>query len=60
MDELKGFIKECINAFLPKNNKMSEPSYANYKGYGDCKPVVKPIPVKREDPDLDLDDDNWI
>lgn len=58
MAELKSFIKDCANMFLPENKKMSEPTYS---GYGNAK-VVKPIPVKRNEPEtLDTDVyDDWL
>lgn len=56
MNELKDFIKECVNMFMPEK-KMSEPSYTPH-GYGNAK-VVKPIPVKREEPELN-DDEDWL
>lgn len=57
MAELKSFIKDCANMFLPERNKMSEPTYS---GYGNAK-VVKPIPVKRNEPEtLDTDMDDWL
>ena len=59
MEELKSFIKDCVGMFLPENKKMSEP--ITYSGYGNAK-VVKPIPVKRNEPEtLDAEDmDDWL
>ena len=60
MDELKVFMKECVQMFLPNDKKMSDCNRTTFKEYNDYE-VVKPIPVKR-DPELDLKDDvkNWI
>lgn len=59
MNELKDFIKECVYMFIPEK-KMSETSYTPH-GYSNfyTEKVVKPIPVKREEPELN-DDEDWL
>lgn len=60
MDEIKTCIKECLEMFIPKEqkNKMSEPN--THCGYNNYK-VVKPIKVEEKEPEeLDEDIEDWL
>ena len=58
MNELKDLIKECVQMFLKTEKKLSEPN--THCGYNNYK-VVKPIEVKRDEPDpLDEEVENWL
>ncbi len=61
LNEIMNCFKECISVLKEeKTGKMREQAY-DPRGYGNAK-VVKPIPVKRNEPEtLDTEDmDNWL